>query len=121
MRLNIGTPNNHHFPFGTNVKMVLGVPILKHFRVVSDQIAGICSLNRPFFGSFHQQFEASEDSQNWSAIYTSYTVLLSLVVPGINPSGGGNLFNPKQSLVAHSLPLSPSHFPFMPEILFKRT
>ena len=35
--LNIGTPNNHHFPFGTNVKVeVLGVPILKHFRVVCD-------------------------------------------------------------------------------------
>ena len=31
---NIETPNNHHFPFGTNVGvMVLGVPILKHFRV----------------------------------------------------------------------------------------
>ena len=32
---NIGTPNNHHFPFGTNGKLVvLGVPILlKHFRV----------------------------------------------------------------------------------------
>ena len=33
---NIGTPNNHHFPFGTNGKVVVlhvGVPILKHFRV----------------------------------------------------------------------------------------
>ena len=31
---NIGMPNNHHFPFGTNGKVVvLGVPILKHFRV----------------------------------------------------------------------------------------
>ena len=30
----IGTPNNHHFPFGTNGKVVvLGVPILKQFRV----------------------------------------------------------------------------------------
>ena len=34
MYSNIETPNNHHFPFGTNVGvMVLGVPILKHFRV----------------------------------------------------------------------------------------
>ena len=34
MCLNIGTPNNHHFPFGTNEKVVvLGVPILRHFRV----------------------------------------------------------------------------------------
>ena len=36
---NIGTPNNHHFPSGTNGKvMLLGVPILKHFRV-SAQLA----------------------------------------------------------------------------------
>ena len=35
MCLNIGTPNNHHFLFGTNVKaVVLGVQILKHFRVL---------------------------------------------------------------------------------------
>ena len=34
MCLNIGTPNKHHYPFGTNGKVVvLGVPILKHFRV----------------------------------------------------------------------------------------
>ena len=34
MCLNIGTSNKHHFPFGTNGKVVaLGVPILKHFRV----------------------------------------------------------------------------------------
>ena len=33
---NIGTPNSHHFPFGTNGKEVLlGVPVLKHFRVTS--------------------------------------------------------------------------------------
>ena len=35
---NIGTPNNHHFPFGTNGKVVvLGVPILKHFRVSGNR------------------------------------------------------------------------------------
>ena len=35
MSSNIGTPNNHLFPFGTNGKIVvLGVPILKHFRVL---------------------------------------------------------------------------------------
>ena len=35
MRLNIGTPNNYHFPFGTDGKIVvLGVPILKHFRMI---------------------------------------------------------------------------------------
>ena len=33
--LNIGTPKNINFPFGTNGKlMVLGVPILKHFSVL---------------------------------------------------------------------------------------
>ena len=32
--LNIGSSRNYHFPFQTNGKMVvLGVPILKHFRV----------------------------------------------------------------------------------------
>ena len=35
MCLNIGTAKNHHFPFGTNGKVVvLGDPILKHFRVL---------------------------------------------------------------------------------------
>ena len=35
---NIGTPKNHHFPFGTNGKVVvLGVPILKHLRVADNQ------------------------------------------------------------------------------------
>ena len=34
MYLNTGIPNNHHFPFRTNGKVVvLGVPILKHFTV----------------------------------------------------------------------------------------
>ena len=34
MCLNNRTPQNHHFPFGTNGKVVvLGVPILKHFRL----------------------------------------------------------------------------------------
>ena len=34
MCLNIGTSNNHHFAYGINGKVVvLGVPILKHFRV----------------------------------------------------------------------------------------
>ena len=35
MCLNIGTPNNQNFPSGTNGKVVmLGVPILRHFRVL---------------------------------------------------------------------------------------
>ena len=34
MCVNIETAKIHHFPFGTNEKVVvLGVPILKHFRV----------------------------------------------------------------------------------------
>ena len=37
MCLNIGTSNNHHFPFGINRKVVvLGIPILKHFRVLEN-------------------------------------------------------------------------------------
>ena len=37
MCLNIGTPNNYHFPFSTNGKLVvLGAPILKHFRVLRN-------------------------------------------------------------------------------------
>ena len=36
MCLNTGTPKNINFSFETNGKlMALGVPILKHFRVVS--------------------------------------------------------------------------------------
>ena len=38
---NTGTRNNHHFPFGTNGKVVvLGVPVLKHFRVVLSIFKG---------------------------------------------------------------------------------
>ena len=46
MCLNIGTLNNHHFPFGTNGKVVvLSVPILKHFRVVEVfNVFAICSI-----------------------------------------------------------------------------
>ena len=39
MCLNIGTPKNHHFSSGTNGKVVvLGVPILKHFRVCPERV-----------------------------------------------------------------------------------
>ena len=39
---NIRTSNNHHFPFGTNGKVVeLGVPILKHFRVHTNGLVKI--------------------------------------------------------------------------------
>ena len=38
MCLTIGTPKNINFPFETNGKlMILGVPILKHFRVLIRQ------------------------------------------------------------------------------------
>ena len=37
MCLNIGTPKTINFPFETNGKLTfLGVPILKHFRVMVD-------------------------------------------------------------------------------------
>ena len=39
MCINIGTPNNHHFPIGTNGKVVmLSVPILKHFRIFWEKM-----------------------------------------------------------------------------------
>ena len=39
----IGTPNNHHFPFRTYGKVVvLGVPILKHFRVSFKMALNFC-------------------------------------------------------------------------------
>ena len=39
MWLNIGSPYSHRFPLETNGKVVvLGVPILKHFRVYSAQV-----------------------------------------------------------------------------------
>ena len=38
MCLNIGTLNNHHTSFGTNEQVVvLGVPKLRHFRVVCSR------------------------------------------------------------------------------------
>ena len=41
MCLNIGTLNNQHFPFGTDGKvLVLGVPILKHFKGILSQCTG---------------------------------------------------------------------------------
>ena len=46
MYFKIVTPINHHFQFGTNGKVVvLGVPILMHFRVslVSFLIFKLCS------------------------------------------------------------------------------
>ena len=49
MCLIIGTPKNINFLFETNGKlMILGVPILKHFRVYSDFLQkqlGICTLS----------------------------------------------------------------------------
>ena len=42
---NIRTPNNHHFPLGTNGKVVvLGVPILKHFRVLTMVVVVVALL-----------------------------------------------------------------------------
>ena len=45
MCLNIGTPKNHHFSFGTNGKgVVLGVPILQHFRVCEHSVCSFDSV-----------------------------------------------------------------------------
>ena len=76
MCLNIGTTNYHHFPFGTNGKVVvLGVPILKHFRVyqflfaislmlrtcflmASDWVIAVCCIRLYFKGvwAHHHDF-----------------------------------------------------------------
>ena len=49
MRSVIGTLNNHHFPYGTNGKVVvLGVPIFKHFRVFSGKRQGVFIRAGPF-------------------------------------------------------------------------
>ena len=51
--LNIGTPDNYHFSFETNRKVVaLGVPILKHFRV-SLGCPNILALVALFVACFH--------------------------------------------------------------------
>ena len=56
MYLNIGIPNNHHFPFGTNGKVVvLGVPILKHFRVNARE------KQDHSHGCLYEQFLGEED------------------------------------------------------------
>ena len=61
MCLDIETPNNHHFPFGTNEEeVVLGVPTFKHFRVdrylVTILYFDICSPPQPI--------ETMKDSKN---------------------------------------------------------
>ena len=72
----IGTPNNHHFQFGTNGKVVvLGVPILKHFRVHFKLLRttkyDVCILTGRYiyfcFGGFIQAF----------VITTSHHLILS--------------------------------------------
>ena len=52
MCLNIGAPKSHHFPLGTNGKVVvLGVPILKCFRVL-QMYKFICKIGFLFQNSF---------------------------------------------------------------------
>ena len=43
-----------------------------------------------------------------------------LMVPGLCPAGGRNLFYGKQGTIAHSLPLLPFHRPDLTKILLKR-
>ena len=53
MCLNTGTPKNINFSFETNGKlMALGVPILKHFRVMWDCEPSICPNLNVKFDSF---------------------------------------------------------------------
>ena len=56
MCLNIGTPQNVNFPFGTNGKlMVLGVPILKHFKVHKICLTELILLSARFFSLQNNQ------------------------------------------------------------------
>ena len=49
MCLNTGTPKTHHFPFRINRKVVvLGVPILKHFKVID--VMNIADLDQTVLG-----------------------------------------------------------------------
>ena len=67
MCFNIETPNNHHFQFGTNGKVVvLGVPILKHFRVAADMMGAILGSNSQSNCSIVQ---AGTGSSNAHTIY----------------------------------------------------
>ena len=51
MCLNTGTPKNINFSFEINGKlMALGVPILKHFRVVDDNLGLLFFYNNIGFG-----------------------------------------------------------------------
>ena len=52
MCLNIGTPKNINFPFGTNGKLItLGVPILQHFREQWEDV--------PILQHFREHWEVS--------------------------------------------------------------
>ena len=73
MYLNIGTPNNHHSPFGTNGEaVVVGVPILKHFRVLwllsktADHVQTVCLtvLMWNVYGSMKKIFFFSPETQS---------------------------------------------------------
>ena len=68
MCLNIGIPKNHYFPFGTNGKVVvLGVPILKHFRVIYNFIVSALRWNRtkPKFSVFVKKKNNDQEVQHF--------------------------------------------------------
>ena len=67
MCLNIETPNNHHFPFGTNGKVVvLGFPILKHFGVYLYKMHHYLILTLDLAGSgFPRSQIIDEELSSW--------------------------------------------------------
>ena len=92
---NTGTPNIHHFLFGTNGKVVvLGVPILKHFRVyqAESQLRLFRHAGWSFlFGKLTSTFySAIVDSDNFGRnrfiyffhLYTQKRRLICLIVIG---------------------------------------
>ena len=73
--LNIGTPYNHHFPFGTNGKVeVLGVPILKHFRALMCLNIGTPKNNK-FSICYKWKIHYFQVSQNLGRVQPHYNVL----------------------------------------------
>ena len=70
MCLNIGTSNNHHFQFGTNVKVVvLGVPILKHFRVVLEGN----KRSRTALAEAKYDTQSQQEAKNRGLVYTLWS------------------------------------------------
>ena len=82
MRSIIGTLNNHHFPYGTNGKVVLGVPILKPFRVFPGKRQGVFIRAGPFYS--HQIPRDNQHDREQQKLLKSITAIGSKYLSGNN-------------------------------------